>query len=83
MSEVKLASMARVAASSRVERSVLWEGAVVERGAQVRGSILTAGAVVLDGERATNVIVLPSGTEGLEGRADIERHGDMAWVAIE
>ncbi len=74
---------ARVAASSRVERSVLWEGAVVERGAQVRGSILTAGAVVLDGERATNVIVLPSGTEGLEGRADIERHGDMAWVAIE
>jgi NDP-sugar pyrophosphorylase family protein len=78
-----IGARSRVAAGSRVERSVLWEGAVVERGAQVRESIVTAGAVVLDGERATNVIVLPIGTDGLGGQAGIERHGDMAWVAIE
>ena len=78
-----IGARSRVAASSRVERSVLWEGAVVERGAQVRGSIVTAGAVVLDGEHATDVIVLPIGTHGLDGHAGIERHGDMAWVAIE
>jgi mannose-1-phosphate guanylyltransferase len=78
-----IGARSRVGAGARVERSVLWEGARVGRGAQVRGSIVTAGAVVLDGERATDVIVLPIGTDGLGGQAGIERHGDMAWVAIE
>jgi len=78
-----IGARSRVGAGSRVERSVLWEDAVVEPGAQVLRAIVTAGGVVRRGERADGVIVLPLATEGLDERAGVERHGDMAWVAIE
>ena len=51
---------ARVGAGARVERSVLWDGAVVEAGARVAGAIVATGGVVRAGERAEDVIVLPA-----------------------
>jgi NDP-sugar pyrophosphorylase family protein len=78
-----IGARARVGSGSRIARSVLWDGAVVEPRALVLGAIVTAGGVVRSGERADGVIVLPLGTDGLERHPGFERHGDMAWVAIE
>jgi hypothetical protein len=52
----------------------------------VTRSILTAGAVVRKGERASGVIVMPAVAalkdEGDAG-GEVERHGDMAWVKVQ
>jgi NDP-sugar pyrophosphorylase family protein len=73
---------ARIGAA-RVERSVLWDGAIVDGGARVSGAILTTGAVVRSGERAERVAVLPAAAVAMaDAGARVERHGDMAWVAI-
>ena len=74
---------ARVGAA-RVERSVLWDDAVVDGGARLSGAILTSGAVVRCGERAERVIVLPAAAlpTGTDAGARVERHGEMAWVDI-
>ena len=75
---------ARVGAA-RVERSVLWDGAVVEAGARLSGAIVTTGGVVRGGERARRVTVLPAAALPDERSAGgrVERHGDMAWVEME
>jgi NDP-sugar pyrophosphorylase family protein len=73
----------RVAAGARVDRSILWPGARVERGVRLDRAILTTGAVVRTGERADGVIVMPAGAFGAGSEASFERHGDMAWLAIE
>jgi NDP-sugar pyrophosphorylase family protein len=74
---------ARVGAA-RVERSVLWDGAVVEPGARLSGAIVTSGAVVRGGERAVRVIVAPAALlTAADPGARFERHGEMAWVDIE
>ncbi len=69
---------------ARVERSVLWEGAVVEAGARVSGAVVVTGAVVRSGEKAEGVIVLPAEALGTPGEAGgrVERRGDMAWVEL-
>jgi mannose-1-phosphate guanylyltransferase len=72
----------RVGAGARVERSVLWEEARVEEGARVARAIVTTGAVVRAGERAEDVIVMPLVALGADA-ALVERHADMAWVAIQ
>jgi ADP-glucose pyrophosphorylase len=67
-----------------VERSVLWEGAVVEAGARVARAIVATGGVVRAGERAENVIVLPAAAleAGGEAGGRVERREDMAWVEL-
>jgi mannose-1-phosphate guanylyltransferase len=77
-------SRARVAAGARVERSVLWDGAVVEGGARVCGAIVVTGAVVRSGERAEDVIVMKAAAFDARGEAGgrVERRGDMAWVEL-
>jgi NDP-sugar pyrophosphorylase family protein len=73
-----------VGASARVERSILWDGAVVEAGARVSGAIVVTGAVVRPGERAEGVIVMPAEALGEPAGAGgrVERRGDMAWVQL-
>ena len=70
--------------SARVERSILWDGAVVEAGTRVSGAIVVTGAVVRPGEKADGVIVMPA--EALGGQPEagcrVERRGDMAWVEL-
>jgi NDP-sugar pyrophosphorylase family protein len=74
----------RVGPGAVVESSVLWEGAAVEAGGRASRSILTEGAVVRNGERAREVIVLPAAlARQQDAGGAIERHGDMAWVAIQ
>jgi NDP-sugar pyrophosphorylase family protein len=76
---------ARIARGARVERSVLWDGAVVEGDARVSGSIVVTGGVVRSGEKAEDVIVLPSESLATDGGAfgRVERRGDMAWVELQ
>jgi NDP-sugar pyrophosphorylase family protein len=64
-----------------VERSILWDGAIVEEGARVHGAIVVSGAVVRRDERARDVAVVPRrGLKGLEGVG--EARGEMVWVGL-
>jgi NDP-sugar pyrophosphorylase family protein len=68
-----------VEAGAVVERSVLWEEAVIGPGGRVRGSIVTSGATVGAVEKAAGVMVFAP--EALPpGRG--EKRGGSFWVKM-
>jgi ADP-glucose pyrophosphorylase len=67
-----------------VNRSVLWDGSVVEAEAKLEGSIVVSGGIVRKGERARDVVVLPKRAlgRGAEVGRDVERRDKMLWVRL-